>query len=151
MRRCLFTLSIAISVILSSCDPCKNLDCASDNYYGVFRIVAGNTGTDLVFGPNSIYDKKQIRFYALNEADTTFFACKAIKVEGANSDSALQVRFHTKSGTAYIRFGNADIDTLNIFFSSNDTKCCGTFTEITNFRYNNTYDIPGKGIQVLKK
>lgn len=33
-----------------------------------------------------------------------------------------------------------------------DTKCCGTITEITKFRFNNSADIPGsQGTQELRK
>ena len=64
---------IIVTAILSSCDPCDNLDCVSSDYYGQFRIISASTGNDLVFGPNKIYDKNQIRFYSLTATDTTFF------------------------------------------------------------------------------
>jgi hypothetical protein len=51
-----------------------------------------------------------------------------------------------------MRLSNGDIDTLNVFYNTFKTKCCGTITEITNFRFNNSVDIPGnKGTQELKK
>jgi hypothetical protein len=53
---------------------------------------------------------------------------------------------------AYMRLSNGDIDTLNISYKTIDTKCCGTITEITNFRFNNSVDIPGdRGTQEIKK
>jgi len=41
---------------------------------------------------------------------------------------------------------------LNISYKTTQTKCCGTITEITNFRYNNAVDIPGgQGNTRIKK
>jgi hypothetical protein len=50
-----------------------------------------------------------------------------------------------------MRLSNADIDTLQITYQSRPTKCCGTITEIKNFRFNNTVNLPGQGTQELKK
>jgi hypothetical protein len=119
---------------------------------GHFRIVSVITGQDLVFGSSRIYDKNQIKFYSLMATDTTFFNYQAIKIAGTGYDSVLRVRFYPSKEVAYMRLSNGDIDTLNISFKSSKTKCCGTSTQITNFRYNNSVNIPGdKGIQELKK
>ena len=152
MRPLLFILISTIATLLSSCDPCNNLDCASSNYDGQFRIVSASTGNDLVFGTNRVYDKNQLRFYALKGTDTTFFDFQTIKFGGTGYDSILHVQFYPQTDVAYIRFSNSDIDTLNISYKTTQTKCCGTITEIRNFRYNNSIDIPGdKGTQELKK
>ena len=67
-------------------------------------------------------------------------------------DSILQVQFFPKADVAYMRLNNGDIDTFNISYNVFDTKCCGTITEITNFRFNNLIDIPGnKGTIEIKK
>ena len=146
------TFVILFGVIFYSCDPCKNLDCLSDNYYGQFRIIRATNGEDLVFGPNKIYDKNQITFYSLKNRDTIFFDYQAIKLANTGYDSILYVRFLPKSDIAYMRLSNGDIDTLNIFYKTFDSKCCGTITEITNFRFNNSVDIPGHmGTQEIRK
>jgi hypothetical protein len=152
MRPFLFFLTTTITTLLFSCDPCKNLDCASDNYYGQFRVLSASTGKDLVFGPNSVYDRNHIKFYSLKGTDTTFFDYQAIKFGSTTYDSILHVRFYPKTDVAYMRLSNGDIDTLNISYKTSDTRCCGTITEITNFRYNSAVDIPGdNGTQELKK
>ena len=152
MRPFLVFLIVANTTLLIACDPCKNLDCVGNNYDGQFRIVSASTGNDLVFGPNRIYDRNQIKFYSLNGTDTTFFEYQAIKFGGTGYDSILHVRFYPPSDVAYVRLSSSDIDTLNIAYNTTPTKCCGTITEITNFSYNNAVDIPAdKGTQELKK
>jgi hypothetical protein len=146
------TATVALALLLPSCDPCKNLDCLSDNYYGQFRIVSATDGRDLVFGPTRIYDKNQISFYSLKGTDTTFFDYQALRFPNTGYDSILHVRFFPKADIAYMRLTNGDVDTLAIAYKTFGTKCCGTITEITNFRFNNAVDIPGiKGTQEIKK
>ena len=135
-----------------SCDPCKNLECASDNYYGQFRIIRASNGEDLVFGPNKIYDKNQITFYSLSNTDTTFFDYQTIKFPDIGYDSILYIHFFPKNDVAYMRLSNGDIDTLEISYMTFDTKCCGTITEITNFQLNDSVNIPGSmGTQEIRK
>ena len=152
MRPFLLALIVTSATLLSSCDPCDNLDCVSSNYAGQFRIVSASTGNDLVFGTNRVYDKNQIKFYALKGTDTTFFEYQAIEFGNIGYDSILYVQFIPQTDVAYMRLSNSDIDTLNISYKTRQTRCCGTITQITSFRYNNAVDIPGdKGTQELKK
>ena len=142
MRPFVFVLMI-LPAVFFSCDPCNNLDCLASNYDAQFRIVSAGTGSDLVFGTNPIYDKNQIKFYSIKGADTSFFEYKTIKSGGTGYDSVLHVHFYPETEVAYMQLGNNDIDTLNISYKTTDSRCCGTITEITNFRYNNRFDIPG--------
>lgn len=153
MRHLVFFLALFVFILfIPSCNPCNNLDCVSSNYYGQFRIVRATDGKDLVFGPNKIYDKNQIRFYSLKGTDTTFFDYKVIRFPDTGYDSILYVLFYPKADVAYMRLSNGDIDTFAISYNTFGTKCCGTITEITNFRLNNSVDIPGdKGTQEIKK
>jgi hypothetical protein len=152
MGRFFFFISVVIVATLSSCDPCSTLDCVSDNYYGQFRIISASTGNDLVFGSTRFYDKNQIKFFSLKGTDTTFFQYQTIKSAGTGYDSILYVHFYPQTDVGYMRLSNSDIDTLNISYKTTKTRCCGTITEITNFRYNNAVDVPGdKGTQELKK
>ncbi len=147
-----FMFTIILGVVFFSCNPCNNLDCLTDNYYGQFRIVNATNGEDLVFGPTKIYDKKQIKFYSLKDADTTFFDYETIKFPNTGYDSILYVRFFPKTEIAYMQLSNGDIDTLNISYNTFNTKCCGTITEITNFRFNNSVDVSGdKGTEEIRK
>lgn len=147
-----FIFVFCIGLSLSSCDPCANLDCMYDNYYGQFRIISATGGKDLVFGNNKVYDKGNIIFYALNGPDTVRFDYETKAFSGNGYDSILYVRFFPRNETAYMRLSNGDIDTFQISYKTTDSRCCGTITEITNYRFNNTINIPGGvGTQEIKK
>lgn len=92
---------ITTLIIFHSCNKCKNLDCAANNYSGQFRIVKIADGKDLVFGADKIYDKNQIKFYSLNGIDTTFLDYKPIKFANSGYDSILYVNFLPKIDIAY--------------------------------------------------
>ncbi len=143
----------ALSSMIASCDPCRNLDCISDNLLGQFRIVSKTDGKDLVFGPHAVYDPAKIKFYSLNGTDTIFFQYRPTSFRGTGSDSILSVRFFPIPTTAaYMILNNADTDTLTITSTTFTTKCCGTITDIVKFRHNNNPDIPGnKGVQEIDK
>ena len=138
MRLFAFLLTL---IFLSSCECLTTrVGCAPDNYTGFFRILDAGTGHDLVFGPNSIYDETQIKFYSLNGPDTSFFNFHNAFM---NSDTVLQVEFSSRPGVAYMRFGNGDIDTLNISYASMERNCCSMYNYISQYRYNNKTDVPG--------
>jgi hypothetical protein len=153
MRKFKTTLFTSVfSLLFYSCDPCYGLKCASDNYYGQFRIVRATDGADLVFGASRICDKNLIKFYSFKNTDTIFFDYQTIKFSNIGYDSILYVRFFPKTDVAYMRLGNGDIDTLQISYKTLSSRCCGTITGITNFLYNNSVNIPGdNGTQELKK
>jgi hypothetical protein len=153
MTRILFFIFLNFSILFSSCDPCRNLDCISDSISGQFRIVSKTGSKDLVFGPTSVYDKTKIKFYTLKGSDTIFFQYNTAKFAGNGYDSILYVRFYPATMTsAYMKLSDTDTDTLDITYNTFKTRCCGTITEITKFRYNNLIDIPGKaGTQEIKK
>ncbi len=148
-----FIAFILIVFLFHSCGPCDRVDCLSDNYFGHFRIISAANGEDLVFGPTRFYDKKLIKFFALNGVDTTFFDFHTINSGGTiGFDSILQVSFFPETDIAFMRLSDGDVDTFQISYNTFGTKCCGTITEITNFRFNNTIDLPGgQGIQEIKK
>lgn len=152
MKRLKFITYFLTISIFQFCNPCDNLDCITNNYSGQFRIVSTIDNSDLVFGSSRVYDKNLIKFYSLHGADTTFFDYQAIRFPNTGYDSILHVEFLPATEIAYMKLSNGDIDTIQISYNTFDTKCCGTITEITNFRFNNSVDIPGsKGTQEIRK
>lgn len=144
---------VSIALLLctfSSCDPCDNLDCASNVDYLQLRIVNAG-GTDLLFGSNRRYNPDSIRFYSLTGADTLFHNSQTFPLSGTGYDSILIARFGITTQTAYMRLTNGDVDTLQLSYSSYDTKCCGKITSISTFKINNSADLSGTGTQVIIK
>lgn len=105
-----------------------------------------------MFGPDKLYNKNRIKFYSISGSDTTFFKYEIIKFGNIDYDSILTVDFFPKTNRAYMLLDNGDIDTLDLSYRTYKSKCCGTITEITNFRFNNMVDIPGSmGTQEIRK
>src|SRR4051812_10920134 len=94
---------LLIGFCLCACDPCRNLDCATNDYDGQFRFVRAATGNDLLFGPSAVYSTADIYFFTRNGSDTTFFNSHAIYAPGNGYDSVLQVQFLPGTVTAYLQ------------------------------------------------
>src|ERR1035437_7326462 len=153
MKKLFILIIIILTLTFVSCSPCSFLDCISSNYSLSFRIVSVADGTDLVFGRKRIYDRNLFRFYSLKGIDTTFYAltCTGYYLN-APEDSVMHIQFYPMIDTAYMRLSNGDIDTPAMSFNTYKTKCCGTITDIINFRLNDKIDLPGnKGTQIIKK
>ncbi|MEO8821828.1 MAG: hypothetical protein ABI267_08755 [Ginsengibacter sp.] len=144
---------LLLILTMYSCFPCGYLKCGGNNFDGQFRIVDKVTGDDLVFGPTSIYDKNKIRFFSLNGRDTISYEYTTIKFGGLGYDSILYVTFYPPPATpVFMKLNDADTDTLLLSYKTSSSKCCGTHTEITKYRYNDSTEFPGnEGTQVIRK
>ena len=152
MRKYIFLIPTCLSFALFASCTCAYLDCLSDNYSFQFDIVRASDSADLVFGRHRVYDKSEFRFYSLKGTDTTFYKLNSHGYYlNPPEDSALSVWFYPATDTAYMRFNNTDIDTLVMSFDTRKTKCCGTITEITDFRINDKVVPRGReGALVIK-
>lgn len=151
MKHLTFIALILTAALFQACSICGAVDCDTDNYNGQFRIVSATDGSDLLFGPTRIYDKNLIKFYTLEDTDTTFLNFQPTDFGSALRDSILYVNFLPESETAFMRLSDGDVDTFNISYNTFDSKCCGKITEITKFRFNNTVDLLNRGIlQIMK-
>ena len=148
--RALFAL--VLMLLVTACDPCRNLDCVFNDYSGSFRLVRASNNSDLVFGSQKQYTPNQISFFSVRSGDTTFFEHHATYRAGAGYDSVIEVRFLPNTDTAFIRLGNSDVDTLKLTYNTYNTRCCGTITEVKNFRFNNAADLGGsRGVRTIAK
>jgi hypothetical protein len=152
-ERMRFVLAFMVMVLsLSACDPCRNLDCLFNDYSGTFRIVRASNNSDLLFGAQRAYTPNELRFFTVASGDTTFFEHQAIYQAGTGYDSVLEVRFLPNIDTAFMRLGNGDVDTLKLTYKSFNTRCCGTITEVENFRHNNAVNLGGsRGVRTIVK
>ena len=147
----LLILLLIVSIFFSACDPCGYLECATGNSQVKFKFISAATGRNLVFGPNKIYDTTQVKFFATRGRDTTFFKPYIYYDNAGFNDTALQIEFYLNN-TAYIKFGNTDIDTITFSLEKYDTKCCKNQTDVTGVRYNNAFQLmPNKGVLEIMK
>jgi hypothetical protein len=149
MTRIYFVLFLAL-LSTQSCwvDPC-NPNC-SDSYNLLFRIVNKNTGKDLVYGPDKIYDRTQMKVFLVKGVDTTVINIKAL-YGSSPSDSILYFDLPARSDTGYLRLNSLDVDTLTLSYGLANSRCC-TFNTIQAVNYNNSGLIQTKdSIVNLKK
>jgi hypothetical protein len=151
MKKSIYYLMLSLVLVMQSCDPCKNLDCLHNDYFGEFRIVDEQNGDDLLFGSAKLYDKNKVTFYSLSSKDTIRYPFKAERIAGSINDSLINVDFFpAEDKVVFIKWKSDDIDTITVHFRTFDTECCGKITEIEKFKYRN-YNLEGKGLQVIKK
>lgn len=115
-------------------DPC-NSNC-SDSYKLLFRIVNKNTGKNLVYGSDKIYDRTQMKIFLVKGVDTTVLNIKAL-YGSFPSDSILYFDLPAKSDTGYLRLNSLDVDTLALTFGVANSRCC-SFNTIQAVNYNNS-------------
>lgn len=133
----------------SSCDPCSNVCCDSDNFTIDVRILNDSNNIDLLFGPNKIYEYNQIKFYSIVNSDTILYDFKPIFYSG---DSCLTIDLFPRSEIIYLQLSSNDTDTFKLFFKSSQGKCCGNVTYIDKLIFNNEQEFNrGNSVLILYK
>ena len=135
MKRRYLVLLFLILLNTQSCwvDPCDP-NC-SDSYSLYFRIMSMSTGQNLVYGPNKMFDRSQMKVFSIKGADTSISDVKAI-YGNRSSDSTLYFHLPAKTDTAYLQLNTIDIDTLTLIYGLTTGRCC-SFTSIKAVNYNN--------------
>ncbi len=143
-------LYISFVIILSSC--CfGNRKCPQGNLGSSFRILNTINGEDLLFGPNSIYNKDSIKFFSIKGTDTMFNTYYA-GTHPSQPDSFFTVGFYNKEQTVYVKLNASDIDTMKLVYETYTSQCCDDVSTIKMMSYNN--DIIQKdstGISIINK
>ena len=106
---------------------------------GWYRVVNSTNGQDLVFGPNSIYNKDSIKFFSISGSDTIIQQSYLSAVPNSGSDSMFVVYFSSqqREDTVYIRLNNSDIDTMQLTWKVDDSKCSKGAWGVSPYKYNN--------------
>lgn len=134
--------------LLNSCNPCRNLDCISSNYTFKFRLLDRDNDYDLIFGQNSIYNPNEFAFYTLSGNDTTNYN---YKITSYGNDSILSVDFFPQANEVFMKFGNGDIDTFYINYTTESTECCGVVTSVSKVIYQTQeYSVNNSPISIRK-
>ena len=139
---CFFLLFFLNLVSCNIDRPCKNASSTcNDSYNSFFRIINKTTGQDLVFGPNTIYDKSKIKIFSTKGVDTTYEIYEPYRLIKDNYDSVLSLRLLAKVDTIFIKLNPTDIDTIVVSYGLSEGRCC-TFNSIRYLSYNNIGVIP---------
>jgi len=152
MRYFLQSLFFALTaMLLQSCDACWGRSCKDEEANEVtLRILNAQNGSDLVFGPNRLYEREKIKFFSVTGGDTTFFANRSLRLSDNLPDSALLVDFYPKSDTAFIQLNGTDVDTLALTYGEVKSWCC-RLNVVSSIRYNNANDTIRGSSAVLRK
>lgn len=131
-----FTLTGFIFVFLTSCGPCRNLDCISSTYDFSFQIVDENTGRNLVFGPDAIFEYKEIRLYSIIGSDTVIYPTRVKGLDLQSQDKLIIVEVFPPTGVLFLEYPDKSRDTLSLTFSQTETQCCGSVVTMTSITRN---------------
>lgn len=130
-----FLLPIIVIFALSGC--CRYVDCLSDEYFAKLVVNDQNDSSDLIFGVGRVYDRSGIKCYSILGRDTTFYEIAFEEYHSTISDSIVYIKLFPKIfEDVYIKWDDADVDTLMVQYHSFDTNCCGNITEISNININ---------------
>lgn len=128
-----------VFIVLTSCSPCRNLDCITSRYDFRFQIVDKNSGENLVFGPNAIFEYEKIRLYSVIGSDTINYSTYLNEGPGSvNQNTLIIAEVFPPTGVLFLEYPDKSRDTLSLTFSQRDTECCGLVTSIMSITRNGT-------------
>ena len=112
--------------------------CKGDNLDLRFRLLSSG-GNDLLFGPGSIYDNRQIKVYSLRGTDTVFHQCLPGPNPEPGKDSIMYLNIVTAPvEKLYLKWNNTDTDSVSLQLTKVDASpCCPDYTDIASIRLNN--------------
>jgi len=127
----IFTLLCIIPLLYFGC----LCDCDGSENSASIRILNRLDSTDLFFGEERKYDADETKFFGLKDGDTTFlFHDIAIILQ----DTVLNIDFGYNVDTAFMKYGDGDIDTFTLVRKTYDSDCCGTTTKVEQLTFNDT-------------
>ena len=132
------SLILLILLIICSCDPCRNLDCLASKYDFEFRILAGDTGKDLVFGPDAQFEANEFTLFSLQGNERVEYGLQPLFSPYYDGDTTFYAEVFPPLGPVFLSYPNGKIDTLVLSYTQYDTECCGRITEVRELTRNNS-------------
>ncbi|MDX5337818.1 MAG: hypothetical protein LPK25_02250 [Cyclobacteriaceae bacterium] len=125
-------------LVLSSCNPCRDLDCLVSQYDFEFRILDSNTGSDLVFGSKRIFDPREFSMFSISGTGQQEYPLQIRSSSFFTGDTTFYAEVFPSASQVFLRYPNGKIDTLELLFRQFDSEYCGRITEITKLNRNKT-------------
>ena len=140
-----FLPAIVIVLLYNSCCKCD----VPRNWEG-FRFL-DSADHDLVYGPDKKYNKDSIRFFYVKGKDTLLHPSRGFGLRSDVPDTVTAVSFDQNGkDTAFVDFGNGDIDTLILKYTQTGGGCCDERFEIIPQSYNKKAIVKNEWIVVVK-
>ncbi|WP_026952083.1 hypothetical protein [Algoriphagus mannitolivorans] len=130
--------SIVFMFAMSSCSPCRNLDCLVSQYDFEFRILDSNTGSDLVFGSKRIFDPREFSMFSISGTGPQEYPLQIRASSFFTGDTTFYAEVFPPASQVFLQYPNGKIDTLELSYRQFDSECCGRITEITKLIRNKT-------------
>jgi hypothetical protein len=124
--------------MLKSC--CTGTKCVQTYLGSAFKIIDSQTGEDLLFGANRMYNPYLVRMYSISGSDTVYHNSRPGKYSPPpDLDSLLFGGLsYDRYETIYVALNQWDIDTMTISYGRSDGgACCPDSYWIQSIDYNN--------------
>ena len=125
-------------LVFSSCSPCRDLDCLVSQYDFEFRILDSNSGSDLVFGSNRVFDPREFSMFSISGTAQQEYPLLFRTSSFFTGDTTFHAEVFPLASQVFLRYPNGKIDTLELSYRQFDSECCGRITEITKLNRNKT-------------
>lgn len=127
-------LIVGFSLMVLSCDPCRNADCIPT--YDTFEFnYLSEDSEDLLNGPTKKYDETGIEFYAVDENNNKTIVNFNIMTY-AVSLSYVEVYLRSGNERCFFEINGVVRDTLEFKFNTRNTLCCGRVSTIAEIKLN---------------
>lgn len=123
------------TIFVQSCSDCNRIDCVEDLEFR-FNFFSSQSNEDLVFGPNPIINKDDVRVYSFESGE------KKQEIVKFNEVGFIYFAPQFTQSEYFVEAGGK-IDTLLFTFERHGKdKCCGPLNLITQIRVNNVIQTP---------
>jgi hypothetical protein len=138
-----FTVTMVLyffgAVFISSCCT-ASYKCKGDSLSLRFRLLSSG-GNDLLFGPEKIYDSRQVRFYSFKGTDTVFHACSPGPNPQSGRDSVLYLDIEPLE-KLFVKWNETDYDSISLrLYKADASPCCPDFSSIESIRFNQSAEL----------
>ena len=126
--------------------------CKGDSLSLRFRLLSTD-GIDLLFGPDRIYNSRQVRFYSFQGTDTVFHTSSPGPDPQPGRDSVLYLEIEPLE-KLFVKWNDTDYDSISLrLFKVDASPCCPDFRSIESFRFNQSADLKegNWGVMELRK
>ncbi|MFN8281216.1 MAG: hypothetical protein U0V49_13135 [Saprospiraceae bacterium] len=132
MKHSLFLKLFALATILASHSGCcRYADCIDYEYPIYLSVQDSVKGHDLVFGNHRKFTSRDLVFYSVKGADSSYYTFKFTEFKSNKTDSAIRIIIYPdQPEIIFVQIKGNVSDTLRLQYRKYDSKCCGSGTAI---------------------
>jgi hypothetical protein len=116
-------IALGFALAFLSCNTCGNADIPVSKYDFEFTVVSVETGEDLIFGEGATLDPEGFQLYSMRGSDRILHELYAYPEEIYPGHQAIWADVPGLHGSLYLEHPDGKLDTLQAFFSQQETEC----------------------------